>query len=177
MSSSRRTIRALQRLRSSAALSALFMFGFAVLAQQASARTVPALIRAQTVASNKSCYTFGDSAPSFWGVSKSSAAECSSSQLVIPLLWDNPSFLGTTREVRVVGRRASSASFLRCRAMNFHASGDLASQSSLVSITSTSYTTVSLFLNWVPAGSYGFVRCEMSSDSSATAVVNLDYTP
>src|SRR5262249_6455288 len=109
-------------------------------------------------------------------VNKQGSGPCNSSWLNVPLWWDTPSALGVLREVQVQGKKATPSSVLRCQALNFAADGTLASQSALTTIDSTSYTHVSLFLNYVPFGSYGFVRCDMSNDG-ATLVVNLDYLP
>jgi hypothetical protein len=165
-------------LRSLAVALPLLALALALRPELASARTLPAHFGDQTVGSQKLCFTFGDSFPGFWGMGKSNSSECSPSFLVMPLMWDTPSFAGFPRTISVVGKKQSSANVARCRALNFNASGSLASQSSLISFTSTSYAAISLTLNSVPIGSFGFVRCEISfSSGGSPLIVNLDYLP
>lgn len=143
-------------------------------APHALARTISASAGVQTSGAS-TCFRYNTSAGNVGAQKVSdSAGGCASAFFVIPIVWENNSGPGVQRVVRVVGKRGSTSGSLTCQAVNYTASGSVASQSSALSITSTTtYSSINLVLNSVPAQSFGIVFCSMSANNAI--VQGIDY--
>jgi hypothetical protein len=142
--------------------------------RHAFARTISASAGVQTSGASM-CFRYNTSTGNVGAQKVSdSAGGCDSAFFVMPIVWETNSAPGVQRVVRVVGKRGSSSGTLTCQAINYTASGTIASQSSALSITSnTSYSSIDLVLNSVPAQSFGIVFCNMSANNAI--VQGIDY--
>jgi hypothetical protein len=132
----------------------------------ASARTISAISGVQSTATSPGAYCFRfHSSSGDVGIQKvsDSAGGCDPAFFIMPIVWDTDSPQGTSRTIRVVGKRGSSSSFLTCQAINYGSDGNIVSQSAALSITTNlTYSGIDLVLNHVPAQSFGVVVCNMS---------------
>ena len=72
---------------------------------------------------------------------------------------------------------STSSGLLSCQAFAYNTAGNLASSSATVSFPKNgTYTSVSLSLSSVPAGSMGNVGCTMSGNNTSV-LLGIDYAP
>lgn len=93
--------------------------------------------------------------------------------------WGVPLNFDTTGAKTILVRgKVSGSGTLQCQAAALDSVGNVASLSSVGSFTPTaSFTSISLSLSSVPAGSVGLVVCTFGGGSTVSFLLGVDYTP
>lgn len=158
-------------MRHMAVFSVVLAVLLSLLPEFAEARRVPANIGRQSNGGVQVCYTFGIF-PGSVGVTRinESSWECQQQHFVLPIVWDSPSAPGVQRTIRVFGKAGSAG--LNCTA-TIWLNGSITSSGS-GTITSTSYSSVNIVVNNVPAGSHGSLAC---AANAGALLLGMEYSP
>jgi hypothetical protein len=120
------------------------------------------------------CFLWGDSAPGSIGAVKIGGSECDFMHYVIPLYWRNFYSAGTTRTVRVRGKRADASSWISCTLYVVTSNGSIASSGGGSLTTTGSYGSFTVSVNNVTSTSTSFLACGMNG---AAWLLNVEYSP
>lgn len=120
-----------------------------------------------------SCFSWGDNASQFIGVSKLSSTECAFHHWVMPVHWRTFGLSGSNRTIHVWGKRPDTSSGLTCSAFSISSTGNILSNSTTTMPVSTgSYTSLTLTINQVLSNGSSFVSCVISGTSK---LLSIDY--